>query len=72
MVFDDDDYLVKDPTLIVAFAQESINSRVDDLQSTATIDVPDVSSIPKLLKSHNVAYKGGDNATTWYQRFNNF
>jgi hypothetical protein len=72
MVYDDDDYLVKDPTLIVAFAQESIQSRVADLQATAAITVPDVSAIPKLLKSHNVAYKDGDNATTWYQRFNNF
>jgi hypothetical protein len=72
IIYDDDDYLVKHRMLIVAFIQESIQSGVD-LQSIVAMSEPDASFIPKLLKSHDIiAYKDGDNATTWFQRFNNF
>jgi hypothetical protein len=71
-IYDDDDFFVQDIQYIVPFAQESIKTRVADLQSTAMTTIPDVSSIPKLLKSHNVAYKKEENVSTWYQRFNNF
>jgi hypothetical protein len=63
---------VQDEQFIVPFSQESVKSRVADLQSIAMTNIPDVSSIPKLLKSHNVAFKKDENASTWYQRFHNF
>jgi hypothetical protein len=71
-VYDDDDYLVQNPQFIVPFAQESMITRINDLQSIATTTIPDVTSIPKLLRSHNVSFKKDDNATTWYLRFHNF
>jgi hypothetical protein len=71
-IHDDDDFLVQDMQSIVPFAQESIKSRVADLQSIAITSIPDVLSIPKLLKSHNMAFKKDENASTWYQRFHNF
>jgi hypothetical protein len=71
-IHDEDDYRVLDPTSIVPFAQESVQNRIADLQSIAMTNIPDVSSIPKLLKSHNVSFKKDDNASTWYQRFHNF
>mmetsp|Transcript_3560 Transcript_3560/g.6720 ORF Transcript_3560/g.6720 Transcript_3560/m.6720 type:complete len:615 (-) Transcript_3560:1923-3767(-) len=43
-----------------------------DLQTAAAVPIPDVSNLPKLLKAHNVGFKEGDNASTWYLRFNNF
>jgi hypothetical protein len=71
-VYDDDDYLVKDVDMIYTFGQQSKSNRVADLQTAAGVTIPEISTIPKLLKSHNVSYKSGDNAATWYQRFNNF
>jgi hypothetical protein len=71
-IHDGDDYRVLDPSSIVPFAQESVTGRVADLQSIEMTNIPDVSSIPKLLKSHNVSFKKDDNASTWYQRFHNF
>jgi hypothetical protein len=71
-IFDDDDYLVKDPDKVLPFGQQSVASHLNDLQTAAAATVPDVSTLPKLLKSHNVAYADGDNASTWYLRFNNF
>jgi hypothetical protein len=72
-IYDDDDYLVKGNTQIVPFGQETVQSRVFYLQAGAAIvPLPDVSLIPKLLKSHNVAFKDGDNIMIWYQCFNNF
>jgi hypothetical protein len=71
-MYDDKDYLVKDPSNICPFRQESIQYRIADLQTAATVNIPDVSTLPKLLKSHNVGFKDGDNATTWYLHFNNF
>lgn len=71
-VYDDEDYIVKDHSRVIPFGQQSIQHRVMDLQTAATVTVPDVSTLPKLLKSHNVGYKDGDNAATWYLRFNNF
>jgi hypothetical protein len=71
-LYDDEDYLVKNQTMIYPFGQQSIQARVSDLQAAAATSIPDVSSLPKLLKSHNVGYKEGDNAATWYSCFNNF
>jgi hypothetical protein len=71
-IHDEDDYRVFDVSNIVPFAQESVTSRVADLQSIAMTNIPDVSSIPKLLKSHNVSFKKDENASTWYLRFYNF
>jgi hypothetical protein len=71
-IHDADDYLVQDPSFIIPFSQESANARIADLQTIAMTNIPDVSSIPKLLKSHNVAFKKDENAMTWYQRFHNF
>ena len=34
--------------------------------------IPDVSSIIKVLKSHNISFKSGDNASTWYLHLHNF
>jgi hypothetical protein len=63
---------VKNVGMICTFGQQSKMNRVADLQTAAGVTIPDISTIPKLLKSHNVGYKVGDNAGTWYQRFNNF
>jgi hypothetical protein len=71
-VYDEGDYLVKDPRHIYSFGQQSTSSRISDLQAAANVTIPDVAVLPKLLKSHNVSYKDGDNASTWYLRFNNF
>jgi hypothetical protein len=71
-IHDADDFLVQDTNCIVPFSQESIKSRLADLQSIAMTSIPDVSSIPKLLKSHNMAFKKDKNASTCYQRFHNF
>jgi hypothetical protein len=71
-ILEDDDYLVKLTDQIIPFGQQSVQGRIMDLQVAATANVPDVSTFPKLLKSHNVGYKEGDNAATWYARFNNF
>lgn len=72
-IYDDDDYLVKDPNYFYPFGQQSIQGRISDLQAAAaSTSLPEVSSLPKLLKSHNVGYKDGDNAATWCARFNNF
>jgi hypothetical protein len=71
-VYDDDDYLVKNPDSIFPFGQQTVHNRIMDLQMAAAVTIPDVSTLPKLLKSHNVGFKEGDNASTWYSRFNNF
>jgi hypothetical protein len=64
--------MVKDVDAVCTFGQQSKMNRVSDLQMAAAITIPKISTIPKLLKSHNVSYKLGENAGTWYQRFNNF
>jgi hypothetical protein len=71
-IHDTEDYLIQDKSVIIPFSQESIDTRIADLQSIARTNIPDVSSIPKLLKSHNVPYKKDENTSTWYLRFNNF
>jgi hypothetical protein len=71
-IYEDEDYLVKDRNDIYPFGQQSIQARVSDLQAAAATSLPEVSSLPKILKSHNVGYKEGDNAAAWYGRFNNF
>lgn len=71
-IYNDDDYLVQDNDLVIPFSQESKAARVIELQNLAMTYIPDVSSIIKLLKSHNVAFKSGDNASTWYVKFHNF
>ena len=71
-IYDDEDYLVQDPDHVFPFGQQSVTSRINDLQTAALVTIPDVSTLPKLLKAHNVAYKDGDNAASWYLRFNNF
>jgi hypothetical protein len=65
-LYDDDDYLVKDSNYIYPFGQQSIQGRISDLKAAAATSLPEVSALPKLLKSHNVGYKDGDNAATWY------
>jgi hypothetical protein len=71
-VYEDADFLVKNPDTIVTFGMETKQMRVDQLQSLAYTSIPEVSSIIKLLKSHNVGYKRGDNASTWYMKLHNF
>lgn len=71
-VYDDSDYLVQDTDSIYPFGQQSIQQRIADLQAAAVATIPDVTTLPKLLKSHNVGFKEGDNAATWYSRFNDF
>ena len=71
-IYDAEDYLVQNNASIIPFSQESPSSRIADLHSIAMTNIPDVASIPKLLKSHNVSYKKDENASTWYLRFNNF
>lgn len=71
-VYDDEDYLVKNEDNICPFGQQSVQQRIADLQTATASTIPDVTSLPKLLKSHNVGYKEGDNAATWYNRFNDF
>jgi hypothetical protein len=46
--------------------------RVVELQPAMTATLPDVSTLPKLLKSHNVGYNNGDNTATCYLQFNDF
>jgi hypothetical protein len=71
-IHDADDFLIQDINFIIPFSQESVKTRIADLQTIAMTNIPDVSSIPKLLKSHNVAFKKDENASTWYLRFHNF
>jgi hypothetical protein len=71
-LYDDEDYLVRDPDKIIPFGQQTVQDRITELQTAAAANIPDVSTLPKLLKSHNVGYKTGDNAATWYLRFNDF
>jgi hypothetical protein len=71
-VYDDEDYLVRDVANICPFGQQSVQQRIADLQAAATSTIPDVTTLPKLLKSHNVGFKDGDNAASWYHRFNDF
>jgi hypothetical protein len=71
-LYEDADFLVKDPDAIVPFGMETKPMRIDQLQSLAYTSIPEISSIVKLLKSHNVSYKKGDNASTWYQKLHNF
>ena len=53
------------------FAQESVITRINDLQSMAMTTIPEVTSIPKLLRSYNVSFKK-DDTSTWYLSFHNF
>mmetsp|Transcript_13085 Transcript_13085/g.24590 ORF Transcript_13085/g.24590 Transcript_13085/m.24590 type:complete len:183 (+) Transcript_13085:184-732(+) len=53
-VYEDEDYLVKDPPHILPIGQQTVQSPVMDLQTVAAVAIPDASHIPKLLKSHNV------------------
>lgn len=71
-IYDDADYLVKNPMDVCPFGQQSTDQRINDLQTAATTSIPEVTTLPKLLKSHNVGYKEGDNAATWYSRLNDF
>jgi hypothetical protein len=71
-VYDDADFPVKDRDCIYPFGQQSTAQRIDNLQTAAATTIPEVTTLPKLLKSHNVGYKDGDNAATWYSRFNDF
>jgi hypothetical protein len=48
--------------------QQTIQQRIADLQTAAATAIPEVTTLPKLLKSHNVCYKEGDNAKAWYNR----
>lgn len=64
--------LVKDTDMVFTFGQQSKMNRVAELQTAAAVTIPEISTIPKLLKSHDVGYKVSDNAGTWYQRSNNF
>jgi hypothetical protein len=71
-VYDDGDYLVQDTDNICPFGQQSVQQRIADLQAAVIATIPDVTTLPKLLKSHNFGFKDRDNASTWYSRFNNF
>jgi hypothetical protein len=71
-IYNENDYLVLDKSKIIPFGQQTVHERIMDLQTAAAANIPDVSTLPKLLKSHNVGFKTGDNAATWYSRFNDF
>lgn len=72
LIYDDSDFLVKDAMSVCPFGQQSTIQRIDDLQTAAATTIPEVTTLPKLLKSHNVGYKDGDNAATWYNCCNDF
>lgn len=64
--------MVRDAESIVPFAQELVSARIDHLESNSAISLPKVTDLPKLIKSHNLALKDGDDILSWYARLNDF
>ena len=71
-VYDDHDFLVTNLKSIIPFGNQSVHNRVIELQNAAMVKLPEVSSLPKMLKSHNVSFKENSNVSTWYYNFNKF
>lgn len=71
-VYGDDECLIRDASKVIPFSQESKLVRVDQLQTSARLCLPNVTDIPKLLKSHNVALSDSEDVLSWYLRFNDF
>jgi hypothetical protein len=71
-LYEDVDYLIRDEGNICPFGPQSRQQRISHIQTAAASTIPDVTTLPKLLKSHNVGFKDGNNAATWYNHFNDF